>query len=160
MKSLQELLQESLLDSYDELDNNARKNYILNTLLSEDKKQHEAIIEFIKTAIKDSNIKRLKQLKVCEFAPYEQWFVRFPGDSPAWEMMLFHCVGSNHWVYYIDKLGNKLTHSVAQWGGSYGLKYNIAVRETEVYPLPQNICEMCTEMEKQLVKMNYKTSRW
>lgn len=157
MKSLQELLQESLLDDFDKLASKASKNYILDALLSEDKKQHEGIIEFIKTAIKDSNIKRLKQLKVCEWAPYEEWFVRFPGDSPGWEMMLFHRVGSNHWIYYIDKLGNRLIHKVEGWGGSYGLKYNINVRVTEVYPLPQNICEMCTEMEKQLLKMNYKS---
>ena len=99
----------------------------------------------------------MKRLKVCEWAPYEEWFVRFPGTSPGWEMMLFHRVGSNHWIYYIDKLGNKVTHKVEEWEGPYGLKYNINIRVAEVYPLPQNICEMCTEMEKQLLKMNYKS---
>ena len=70
--------------------------------------------------------------------------------------MLFHRVGSNHWIYYIDSLGNKLTREVLGWNGSYGLKFNLNVRVNEVYPLPQNICEMCTKMEKQLLKMNYK----
>lgn len=157
MKSLQELLRESLLDSYDKLDSDANKDYILNALLSKDKKQHEDIIEFIKTTIKDSNIKRLKQVKVCEWAPSEEWFVEFPGSpGSTWEIMLFHRVGSNHWVYYIDKLGDKLTHKVVGWNESYGLKFNLNVRVNELYPLPQNICEMCTKMEKQLVKMNYK----
>ena len=50
MRNLKDFINESLLDDFDKLDNDVSKNYILDALLSKDKKQHEDIIEFIKTS--------------------------------------------------------------------------------------------------------------
>ena len=148
MKDLQQYIEESLLDSFDDLD--SRAGLSLDGLLTDDKDLHAEIIDMIKQIVLDSGNKRMKTVAKIEWAETERWFVQFPKHKGyTWDILLFHRVGSNFWIYYTDKIKYQwqLVRRVESWKGSTGLKYNISPRENEIYELPKNLCDACKKLE-------------
>lgn len=151
MKDLQQYIEESLLDSFDDLD--SRAGLSIDGLLTDDKDRQAEIIGLIKQIVLDSGNKRMKTVAKIEWAEPDRWFVQFPKyKGYTWDILLFHRVGSNFYAYYPDKFHSKLTliRKIASWGGNMGLKYNISPKNNEIYELPKNLCDACRRLEEQV----------
>lgn len=152
MKSLQEILQESLLDDFDELSHKSELG-IFDGLLSNDEDLQLQVIDKFKQRVLASGNKRMKTISKIEWAETERWFVQFPKyKGYTWDILLFHRVGSNFYIYYPGKFKSKqtLVRRVESWTGSMGLRYNISPRENEIYELPKDLCDVCKHLEKQV----------
>lgn len=152
MKSLQELLQESLLDDFDAL---SRKSELgaYDGLLSSDEDIQLQVIDNIKQKVLASGNKRMKTISKIEWADTERWFVQFPKyKGYTWDILLFHRVGSNFYIYYPGMFKSKrtLVRRIESWLGSTGLRYNISPRENEIYELPADLCDVCKHLEERV----------
>ena len=152
MIALTQYIKESLLDDADEVVK--RIGLPIDGLLSNDKNVQDETIDIIKQIVLNSGCKRMKTVSKIEWAESERWFVQFPKyKGYTWDILLFHRVGSNFWIYYPDKIKSqrKLVRRVEFWNGSTGLRYNISPRENEIYELPKNLCDACKELENRII---------
>lgn len=147
MKSLQNYIEESLLDDFEVLDK--RAGLSIDGLLSNDKDTQDKTIDAIKQFVSDNGCKRMKTVSKIEWAEPERWFVQFPKyKGYTWDILLFHRTGSNFYTYFPNqknKLG--LERRVESWKGPMGLKFNISPKENEIYELPKNLCDACKKLE-------------
>lgn len=152
MKDLHSFLNESLLDGFDELSHKSELG-IYDGLLSNDEELQLQVIDKFKQKVLASGNKRMKTISKIEYAESDRWFVQFPKRKGyTWDILLFHRVGSNFYIYYTDKIKHQwqLVRRVESWAGSTGLKYNISPRENEIYELPKDLCDVCKHLEERV----------
>jgi hypothetical protein len=152
MKDLYSFLNESLLDDFDDLSHKSELG-IYDGLLSNDEDIQLQVIDKFKQRVLASGNKRMKIISKIEWAETERWFVQFPKyKGYTWDILLFHRVGSNFYIYYTDKIKHQwqLVRRIESWAGSTGLKYNISPRENEIYELPKDLCDVCKRLEKRV----------
>lgn len=146
-------LLESILDDEDILIGNIKhhindevqKRNIINGLLSNDIDEQESAIAQISDILK--NEKRLKNCGKLEYADTNTWYVKLPQYKGYSDDILFgHRVGSNHWVYRINKNHNdKLFKIIVDWKD---VSANLSPRNNYVYLAPQKLCDIFEHMEK------------